>query len=148
MANVDQIKQLREETNVSISECKKALEEARGDIKIAKEILQKRGIEFAKKKTGREAKEGIIETYVHSGKKVGVMIELNCETDFVARSEAFQKLAHEICLQVAALNPEEFPIFEQPWIKDETRNVRDLINECITKLGENVVLSKFIRYEL
>jgi len=148
MANVDQIKQLREETNVSILECKKALEEAKGDIKIAKEILQKRGIEFAKKKTGREAKEGIIETYVHSGKKVGAMIELNCETDFVARSETFQKLAHEICLQVAALNPEEFPIFEQPWIKDETKNVRDLINECITKLGENVVLSKFIRYEL
>ena len=148
MANVDQIKQLREETNVSILECKKALEEARGDIKIAKEILQKRGIEFAKKKTGREAKEGIIETYVHSGKKVGAMIELNCETDFVARSEAFQKLAHEICLQIAALNPEEFSIFEQPWIKDETKNVRDLINECITKLGENVVLSKFIRYEL
>ena len=148
MANVDQIKQLREETNVSISECKKALEESKGDIKIAKEILQKRGIEFAKKKTGREVKEGIIEAYIHSGKKVGVMIELNCETDFVARSEAFQKLAHEICLQIAALNPEEFPIFEQPWIKDETKNVRDLINECITKLGENIVLSKFIRYEL
>lgn len=148
MANIDQIKQLREETNVSVLECKKALEEARGDIKKAKEILEKRGIEFAKKKMEREVREGIVDSYIHPGKKVGSMIEINCETDFVARSEDFQKLAHEICLQIAAINPDEIPIFEQPWIKDETKNVRDLINEYITRLGENIVLSKFIRYEL
>lgn len=148
MVNTDQIKQLREETNVSISECKKALEEANGDIKKAKEVLEKRGIEFAKKKMEREVKEGIIDSYIHPGKKVGAMIELNCETDFVSRSEDFQKLAHELCLQIAAVNPEEFSVFEQSWIKDETKNVRDLINEYITRLGENIVLSKFIRYEL
>jgi len=148
MLNIEQIKKLRKETNVSISECKKALEGADGDIKKAKEILKKRGIEFAKKKMEREAKEGIIESYIHPGKKVGVMIELNCETDFVARSEDFQKLAHELCLQIAAINPDEIPIFEQPWIKDETKIIKDLINEYIAKLGENIILSKFIRYEL
>jgi len=148
MININQIRQLREETNVSISECKKALEGAKGDIKIAKEILKKRGIEFAKKKIDRETKEGIIESYIHPGKKMGAMIELNCETDFVAGSEDFKKLAHELCLQIAAINPEEAPIFEQPWIKDETKNVRDLINEYIAKLGENIILSRFIRYEL
>jgi len=146
--SVDKIKQLRQETSVSISECQKALEEAKGDLKIAKEILKKKGIDFAKKKMSRETKEGLIESYIHPNKKVGAMIELNCETDFVARSEDFKKLAHELCLQITAINPEEIPVFDQPWIKDETKTVRELINEYISKLGENIVLSRFIRYEL
>jgi len=148
MASIDQIKKLREETGISISECKKALEEARGDIGKAKEILKKWGKDFAKKKIEKETKQGIIESYIHSNKRVGVIIELRCETDFVAKNADFQKLAHELCLQIAAINPEEISLFEQPWIRDETKTVKDLIEEHIVKLGENVVLEKFIRYEL
>ena len=148
MITVEKIKQLREATGISIIECQKALTEAKGDVKKAKEILKNWGKDFAQKKQERQAKEGIIESYIHPGKKVGVMVELRCESDFVARSEDFQKLAHELCLQIAAINPEEIPLFEQPWIRDETKNIKDLIDESIVKLGEKIVLEKFIRYEL
>lgn len=148
MISIDQLKQLREETSVSFSECRKALEEAKGDLAKAKEILKKWGKEFAKTRAERSAKEGVIDAYIHPGKKVGVMIELRCESDFVARSPDFLKLSHELCLQIAAISPKEVPIFEQPWIKDESKTVKDLIDEAIAKLGENVVLEKFERYEL
>lgn len=148
MITIDKIKKLREETKVSISECKRALEEAKGDIEKAKEILKKWGRDFAKTKAEREAKQGIIESYIHPNKKIGAMVELHCETDFVAKNPDFQKLAHELCLQIAAINPEEIPIFEQFWIKDETRTIKDLIGEYIAKTGENIILEKFIRYEL
>ncbi len=147
MIPIDQIKQLREETGVSISECKKALEEATGDIEKAKEILKKRGRGFAEKKSEREIKEGIIDSYLHPGKKIGVLLELGCETDFVAKSPDFQKLAHELCLQLAA-SGEKIPLPEQPWIKDEKKTVKELIDEYIAKLGENIVLRKFARYEI
>src|SRR4030042_4863861 len=105
MVTIDQIKKLREETDVSVGECQKALKEADGDLEMAKEILRKKGQDFAKKRIEKETGQGIIESYIHSGKKIGVMVELRCESDFVAKSEDFQKLAHEICLQAAAMNP-------------------------------------------
>jgi elongation factor Ts len=148
MVSIDKIKKLREETSISITECKKALEKAGGDMGKAKEILKKIEKSFSEKKKEREAKEGIVESYIHPGKKVGVMIELNCESDFVARSEDFQKLAHELCLQIAAIDPEEIPILEQPWIRDENIIIKDLIEDYIVKLGENIVLKKYVRYEI
>ena len=148
MISIEQIKQLREETGVSISECKKALEEAKGDFRKAKEILKKWGKDFAKKKIERETKEGIIENYIHPNKKIGAMVELQCESDFVARSEDFQRLAHELCLQIAAMNPTKATLLRQPWIRDETKTVKDLINEYIAKLGENIKIKRFVRYAL
>ena len=148
MITINQIKQLREETEVSISECKKALTEAKGDFQKAKEILKKWGKDFAKKKLQRKTKQGIIESYIHSNKRVGVILELGCETDFVAKNPDFQKLAHELALQITAVNPEETPLLTQPWIRDETRTIKDLIEEYIAKLGENIILKRFTRYEL
>jgi elongation factor Ts len=148
MINVNQIKQLRDETGVSIGECKKALEEAKGDIKKAKEILKKFGSGFAKINRKKEVKAGLIESYIHSGKKIGAMIELHCESDFVARSEDFQKLAHELCLQIAAIDPENIPLLKQPWIRDETKTIKDLIDEYISKFGENIILERFARFEI
>jgi elongation factor Ts len=148
MITIDQIKRLREETEVSISECKKALIQAKGDFQKAKEILKKWGRDFAKKKLQRETKHGIIESYIHSNKRVGVMLELGCETDFVAKNPDFQKLAHELALQIAAFNPEETPLLEQSWIKDEKKTIKDLIDEYIAKLGENIILKRFVRYQI
>ena len=149
MVTIGKIKNLRDKTGVSISECKKALEEAKGNIDLAKEILKKKGKEFAQKQSEREVKEGLIATYLHPDKQIGVILELNCETDFVARSEDFQKLAHELCLQIAAMNPQDADsLFSQPWIKDETKIVKDLIDSYIAKLGENIVVKRFTRYEI
>jgi len=149
VVTIEKIKNLRDKTGVSISECKKALEEAKGNIDLAKEILKKKGKEFAQKQSEREAKEGLIATYLHPDKQIGVILELNCETDFVARSEDFQKLAHELCLQIAAMNPQNTDsLFSQPWIKDETKAVKDLINSYIAKLGENIVVKRFTRYKI
>lgn len=162
MNNIDILKQLREETGVSISECKKALEKSKGDLDKAKETLRKWGRELAGKKSDREVSEGIIESYIHPNKKVGVLLEMRCESDFVAKSDDFKKLAHELCLQIAAMNPlyleekdvpkkekkEGIALMSQPWIRDETKSVKDLIQEYIAKLGENIVVEKFVRYEI
>jgi elongation factor Ts len=149
VVTIEKIKNLRDKTGVSISECKKALEEAKGNIDLAKEILKKKGKKFAQKQSEREVKEGLIATYLHPDKQIGVILELNCETDFVARSEDFQKLAHELCLQIAAMNPQDADsLFSQPWIKDETKSVKDLIDSYIAKLGENIVVKRFTRYEI
>lgn len=149
MVTIAQIKKLRKETDISISECKKALEEAKGDVNLAKEILKKWGKEFAEKQSEKEAKEGLIATYLHSDKKIGVILELNCETDFVAKSEDFQKLAHELCLQIAAMNPENIDsLFSQPWIKEEAKTVKELVQSFIAKFGENILIKRFNRYEI
>jgi len=148
MVSINQIKQLRDETGLSISECKKALEEAKGDFKKAKKILKKWGKKFAASAEKREVGQGLVQSYVHSGKRIGSMIELRCESDFVARSENFQKLAHELCLQLAAGAPEEIPLLEQPWIKDESKTIKYLINEAISQFGENIVLKNFVRFEI
>lgn len=147
MIPIEQIKQLRKETEVSVSECQKALKEAKGNIEKAKEILKKWGKETARKKAEREVRQGIIDSYIHLNKKIGVILELNCETDFVAKSEAFQQLSHELCLQVAAMG-EEIELLKQPWIRDETKTIKDLLEEAIAKLGENIVIKRFTRYEL
>src|SRR3989338_666783 len=105
MDNVEQLKQLREETAAPMQECRKALDEARGDIEKAKEILRKRGKVLAGKKVEREVKDGLVDVYLHPNKKIGVMLEIRCESDFVARNEEFQNLSHEICLQIAATGP-------------------------------------------
>lgn len=147
MINIGQIKQLREETGVSISECKKALEEAGGDFNKAKEIMKKWGKDLAGRKNARDTRQGIIVSYIHPNKKIGVLLELNCETDFVAKSKDFQELSHELCLQIAAMG-QEMPLLEQPWVKDQQKTVNDLIEECIAKIGENIVVKIFTRYEI
>ena len=105
MVSIETIKQLRTETGVSISQCKKALEEAKGDLAKAKEILRKSGQEVSQKRSGKDAKAGLVDVYLHQNHQLGVMIRLRCESDFVARSEDFLNLAHELCLQIAAMNP-------------------------------------------
>lgn len=148
MISIEQIKQLRQETGVSITECKKALEQAKGDFDKAKETLKKWGRELAGKKSEREAGLGIIEAYVHPDKRIGAMIELRCETDFVAKSKDFKELAHELCLQIAAMNPQEDSLLSQPWIRDESKIIEDLVNEYIAKLGENIMVKRFKRFEI
>jgi elongation factor Ts len=96
----------------------------------------------------KELNQGIIEAYIHSNKKIGVLVELRCETDFVARTPDFQKLAHELCLQIAAMNPKKSSLMRQPWIKDETRTIKELVDEYATKFGENIMVKRFIRYKL
>ena len=147
MIKIDQIKQLREETAVSVSECKKALEEAKGDFKTAKELLKKWGRDLAHRRTGRATSQGIVDSYIHPNKKVGVILELGCETDFVGKSQDFRNLAHEICLQIAAFQ-EEIPLLKQPWIKDENKTIKELIGEYVAKLGENIIVKRFTRYEI
>jgi len=105
MPDINLLKQLRDETGISMMECKKALDEAKNDLKRAKEILREKGKEMVKGREGRTAAKGLIESYVHSGGRIGVLLQLNCETDFVAKSEAFVNLAHELCLQIAAARP-------------------------------------------
>jgi len=105
MPDINLLKQLRDETGISMMECKKALDEAKNDLKRAKEILREKGKEMVKSREGRTAAKGLIESYVHSGGRIGVLLQLNCETDFVAKSEAFVNLAHELCLQIAAARP-------------------------------------------
>jgi elongation factor Ts len=145
---IEKIKKLREETEISIAECKRALEEAKGDLKKAKEILKKRYGEMAKKRKEKETKEGIVEAYIHPGRKIGVLLELRCESDFVARNPEFQKLAHELCLQIAAIDPEEIPLLEQNWIRDESKKIKDLISEYIAKFDENIVIERFARFQI
>jgi len=147
MISVDQIKQLRKETAVSISDCKKALEETEGDMAKAKDLLKKWGKDLAVEKANREARQGIIASYIHPNKKIGVLLELNCETDFVAKGQDFQTLAHELCLQIAAIKG-DIVLMEQPWIKDQAKTIKDLLADYIAKTGENIVVKKFERYEI
>jgi len=145
MANLEQLKKLREETGISIGECKKALDEANGSIDQAKDILKKWGMNLAVKKSGRTTGQGKIEAYIHSTGKIGVIIELRCETDFVANSEDFKNLAHEICLQVAATSDDQEALLASPWIKNPSKSVKDLISETVAKVGENIALEKAVR---
>lgn len=147
--NIEDIKKLRAETQVSIAECRKALEEAGGDMKKAKDILKKRGFEAAEKKAERATKQGLVDCYIHGNGKVGVLLEVLCETDFVARTEEFKNLVHEIAMQIAAMNPKnvEF-LLKQEYIRDGSLTIQDLVKSVIGKLGENIVVKRFQRYEL
>jgi len=146
MISMDQIKEFRQKTGFSIMGYKKALEDVQGDEKKALKILEAKGAEKALKKSAREAKQGLIETYIHNNGKVGVLLELNCETDFVARNEEFKVLAHDIAMHIAAMNPKDKKeLKEQPFIKDPEKTVNDLVKELIAKLGENIKIGKFTR---
>jgi len=147
--NIDLLKKLRIETSASISDCRKALEEAENDYKKATEWLKKRGLEKAEKKSDRETHQGLVEAYTHNGGKVGAMIVLLCETDFVARTDEFKNLAREIGMQVAAMNPESTDaLLKQEYIRDSSHTIESLIKSVIGKLGENITLKEFKRFEI
>lgn len=144
-----QIKELRELTQAGFADCKNALEEAEGDMKKAQEILRKKGFEKAAKKGDRATGQGLVESYVHQNGKVGVLVSLLCETDFVARTDEFKFLAHEIAMQVAAMNPKDTAaLLKQEYIRDGSRTINDLVTETIAKLGENIQLGDFKRSEI
>lgn len=188
------IKELREKTGAGILECRKALENANGDLKAAMDFLREKGLATALKRSTRTASEGIVEVYSHGNGRVGVLLELNCETDFVGRSDAFKTLAHELTLQVAATSPlyvseadipqdvldheakiaeakaredgkkdaiipkivegsikkfkDEVVLLNQPYIRDESITIQDLINQNIASMGENVLVRRFTRYAI
>jgi len=190
--NAKMVSDLRAQTGAGLMDCKKALIEAQGSLDEAVTILRKKGMASAAKKAGREASEGLVETYIHTGGKVGVMIELNCETDFVAKTEDFKALAKDICLHIAAANPkylgrEEVPaealnqereiaasqvlgkpaqvvqkivegklekyyaehvLVEQPFVKNPDQSIKDVITAAIAKLGENIVIRRFVRFQI
>jgi elongation factor Ts len=189
----EQVKELRERTGSGMMECKKALTETSGDMEKAIIYLREHGLAAAAKKAGRSTGDGKIETYIHPGSKLGVLVEVNCETDFVAKTDEYQHLCHEIAMQIAATDPayldrSQVPVsvveqekeiaraqapegkpdkviaqivegrlekfyqatclLEQPYIRDPQQTVTDLINEAISKLGENIVIRRFVRFRL
>jgi len=190
----DMVKELRQATGAGILDCKKALEAHDGDFDRAAEFLREKGLAKVAKKANRTASDGVIGVYVHQGNRIAAMVELNCETDFVARTDEFQMLAHDLAMQVAASRPEylsrqdvpdqvidserqiyraqmvdekkpehiqdrivegklekffqETCLLEQSFIRDEGMSVQDLLNDAIARLGENIVLSRFVRYEI
>ncbi len=192
--NAQLVKQLRERTGAGMMECKSALVESKGDIGEAEVVLRKRGIASASKKATRTTKQGVIGTYIHPGSQLGVMLEVNCESDFVARTEDFQELVHDLAMQIAAADPqfirkedvtqaaldkereiqraralaegkpekmvdkivdgrlskffEEVCLYEQPFIKENTTTVADVIKAKIAKLGENISVSRFVRFKV
>lgn len=149
MISASQIKKLREKTGGGVMDCKRALEESKGDEKKAVELLNKWGIEKSEKKEGRETKAGLIDSYIHAGSKVGVLLELLCETDFVARTDDFKKLTHELCLQISAMNPKDVKeLLKQEYIRDPKLKIEELVKQTIGKLGENIQIARFIRYQL
>lgn len=149
MIKVDAVRRLRELTNAGVVDCQRALKEARGDLDQACKVLKKRGAKLAEKKATRETREGLIEVYLHPGARVGAMLELACETDFVARNELFKNLAHELAMQVASMNPSTVKVLvEQEYIRDPKKKTKDLVEETIAKFGENIKVKRFVRYEL
>lgn len=143
------LKQLREETGISIADCRKALEESNGDYDKALEWLAKHGIEKAEKKAQRQTTQGIIESYIHQNGRVGVLVELLCETDFVARTDDFKRLAKEISMQIAAMKPVDVDaLMKQEYIREANLTIDQLVKKSIAKIGENIVVRKFTRFEL
>lgn len=148
MANIDleTLKKLRNESQASISDCRRALEESNGDYDKALAWLRKRGMEKADKKGDRATSQGLVESYIHQTGKVGVLVELLCETDFVARTDEFKKLAKEIAMQVAAMNPKNVEaLLKQEYIRDTSKTIQDLVKETIGKLGENIAVKRISR---
>ena len=157
------VKTLRGKTGAGIMDCKKALIEAQGDFEKAEEIIKAKGLETVNKKASRAVSEGLIDTYVHN-RRIGAMVEVNCETDFVAKTDQFKELAHNIAMQVAAMCPDyvsesDVPdgvevdvkqacLLSQSFIRDESMTIKDLVNDVIAKVGENIQVKRFSRYEL
>src|SRR3989344_4988382 len=149
MSNIDTIKEIREITGLSFNEIRKALDEAKGDRAQALELLKTRGASIAQKKSSRSTGEGIIESYVHATKKVGVLVELVCETDFVARNPMFSELAHQCALHIAAVDPKTIEeLLAQPSVKDPAVSIGQLVTNAIAKLGENIKIAQFARFAI
>ncbi len=151
MATIDlkAIKKLRDATSASIADVRRALDEANGDEKKAMEWLKKRAGEIAAKKADRATGEGLIEAYIHGGGKVGVLVEILCETDFVAKTDEFKHLAKEVAMQVAAMNPTDLDsLLKQEYIRDSSQTIEQLVKVVIGKLGENITVKRFTRFEL
>jgi len=162
--SVEIVKELRKRTNVGVADCSKALLAADGDIDKAIEFLKQRGAAIAEKKKDAIGTEGLIEAYIHHTKRIGALVELNCETDFVARTDEFKRLARDLAMQVAASSPQfissgEMPpetetdpqvtcLLSQPFIKDPTKTVQEIIDETIAMVGENIRVRRFSRFEL
>ena len=147
--NLEDLKKLRNETSASIADCRVALEESKGDYKKALLWLKKRGIEKAEKKQDRKTSLGLVECYIHQNGKGGSMIEILCETDFVARTDEFKNLAHEIAMQVCAMNPKDIPtLLKQEYIRDNSVTINELVKGTIGKLGENIIVRKIVRFEI
>jgi elongation factor Ts len=154
---VEQVRELRESTGAGIMDCKRALQDANGSLEGALAILREKGLASAAKRAGRTADQGVVESYIHSGGRIGVLVELNCETDFVARTEDFRTLAHDLAMQVAAMDPDSFAdetsdgsarLLEQAFIKDPSKTVQDLVTETIARTGENIQIRRFVRFAL
>ena len=169
--SMETIKELREQTSCGVMECKKALQEAKGNMKKAKEILQKRGLEILAKKSGRETKEGRVEAYIHLGSKIGVLVEVNCETDFVARNEDFIQFTKNLAMHIAAVAPKyikkdnvppdvlkkqsdqetfvkENCLLNQVYVKDPTMTIQDYLNSIVAKIGENIQIGRLVRFKV
>jgi elongation factor Ts len=158
------IKELREATQCGVMDAKRALEAAGGDMKKARDVIREQGLLSAAKRTDRQTNQGIVEAYIHGGGRIGVLIELNCETDFVANTPDFRQLAKDVAMQVAAMNPlvvtaeertpemegtdAEIALMSQPFIRDSGRNIGDLVKDVIARTGENVRVTRFTRFEL
>ena len=146
---IEDIKKLREQTGAGIGDCQVALEEAGGNFKKALEILKSKGAEIVAKKSARTTGQGLVETYVHGQGRIAAMVEINCETDFVARTADFRNLAHELALQIASMNPSSVEeLLKQDYIRDVNFTVDQLIKSVIAKLGENIQVSRFERIAL
>jgi len=161
---VSAVKEVRTKTNAGMLDCRKALEQSKGDVDGAIEALRQKGFAMAEKRAERAVGEGIVAAYVHHNNRVAALVELNCETDFVARTEEFKELAHNLALQIAAMSarytsPEELPpdsdldskeacLLLQPFIKDPSKTIQDIITETVARLGENIKVGRFSRFEL
>ncbi len=162
--STEQVKELRDATGAGVMDAKRALEEAGGDMSKAQTILREQGLAQAAKRFERETQQGIVDSYIHAGGRIGVLVEVNCETDFVAKTDEFKALTRDVAMQVAAMNPqvvdvedraadlegsdEEVVLMSQPFIKDASKTIRELIRDAIAKTGENIRVRRFVRYEL
>ncbi|MEX2445966.1 MAG: elongation factor Ts [Dehalococcoidia bacterium] len=162
--STEDVKRLREETGAGVMDAKRALDEAEGNFDRAKDVLRERGVAAAAKRSERETGQGMVESYIHGGGRIGVIVEVQCETDFVARTDGFRQLARDIAMQVAAMDPlavtpedvpadhtgtvEERALLTQAFIKDASKTVQDLIQDTIAQTGENVRVARFARFEL
>ena len=161
--SADRVKELRDKSGAGVMDCKRALQDANGDMDRAVALLREKGLAQVEKRSGREASQGMIESYIHGGGRIGVIVEVNCETDFVARTPEFRELAHDIAMQVAATDPPSvdepeggdgqadptrLPLLKQPFIKDPGRTIAELVRDTAAKTGENIIIRRFERYEL
>ncbi len=158
------VKELRDTSGSGVMDAKRALEEANGDMEQAAAILRERGLAAAAKRAERETSQGVVDTYIHAGGRIGALVEVNCETDFVANTEEFRTLVHEVAMQVAAMNPavvsaderepgleggdDEVALLSQPWVKDASKTIGELVQDSMAKTGENIRVRRFARFEL